>query len=105
MVRWRDESGKRKLIIAFFCRLVTMTYQLKHPFKKDKYHRWEPKFSIADSKKDVFSRMLEKELCDYTMFERKTPEGMYAELLRAMEKVGLSVAKKQPGRFGSMSHR
>ena len=96
---------KKEVNNCFLFRLVTMTYQLKHPFKKDKYHRWEPKFSIADSKKDVFSRMLEKELCDYTMFERKTPEGMYAELLRAMEKVGLSVAKKQPGRFGSMSHR
>ena len=57
-----------------------MSFRLDIPVKKSTYERWQPKFSLSDEKKNVFAVGLDKELCDYSVFEDKSPKAMYAEL-------------------------
>ena len=77
-----------------------MSFALEIPVKKSLYERWKPNFNLSDDKKNVFAAGLERELCNFSDFERKSPEAMYTEILRAINKVGLMVSKRRARRFG-----
>ena len=76
-----------------------MSLALEIPVKKSTYERWKPNFNLSEDKKNVFATGLEKELCNFSIFERKTPEEMYTEILRAINRVGLMVSKRRARRF------
>ena len=80
-------------------RLLMLTLRLEHQVKKTAYVRWKPKFRLAEDKRRVFTTELDKELCEYEVFERKSPEAMYAELIRVIGKVGLMMAKRPAKRY------
>ena len=70
-----------------------MSFALEIPVKKSLYERWKPNFNLSDDKKNVFAAGLERELYNFSDFERKSPEAMYTEILCAINKVGLMVSK------------
>ena len=76
-----------------------MSFRLEILVKKTTYVRWKPKFRLAEDKRSVFMTESVKKLCKYEAFEHKSPEAMYAVLIRAIRKVGLKIAKRPARRY------
>ena len=85
--------------------MVIEKWQVATALWKDGYQRWEPKFAVTEDKRGVFGARLHEELCDFSVFNRKSQEGMYAEFMRAIDKVGLSVAKSPARRYKARASR
>ena len=54
---------------------------------------WKPNFKIKPETYESYAKKLDLELMNYEIFAVQSCEAMYAELIRSMQKVGLTMGK------------
>jgi len=74
-------------------RLIQVTMDLMMDFTPAQYIGWKPDFKIKPGTYESYAEKLDLELMNYEMFEEQSCEAMYAELIRSMQKVGLTMGK------------